>query len=311
MRRWDALVEQYVAACRARGLAESTVAHIRRDLERWGAWMKRRRPRVRLEAVDADLIVAYLRSRMAFRSKWTLSGRMSVLRGMGEHLVLVGVWTSNPLRWLQGPKLDARMRVPRRIGRVQMERLWAAAGEHPSAYQRHLWTALLAVLYGTGIRRGELLRLQLSSWDPGQGLLVVDGRKTGWTRHVPVPPLTRQCLEAYLPQRHNRLERHGRLGNTALFVNQRGLPLQAATVSVGLRKLTRRAGLEGITLHAFRHSCASDLLEAGVRLPEVQQVLGHRVVSTTVRYLAIADRQRRAAIGKHPLNDWLDTEVAA
>jgi site-specific recombinase XerD len=311
MRRWDGLMEDYVAACRARGLAESTVAGIRSELERWGLWLKRRRPRPALEAVDAELVVAYLRARMRFRAKATLSGRMSILRGMGEHLVSRGVWTSSPLRWLQGPRLDARMRVPRRIGREHMAQLWAAAGEHRSPYQRHLWTAVLAVLYGTGLRRGELSRLDVASWRGEESLLVVDGRKTGRMRHVLVPALTRQCLEAYLPRRHNQLERQARLGETALFVNQHGMRLAGEAVSVGVHKLTRRAGLEGVTVHAFRHSCASDLLEAGVGLPEVQQVLGHREVSTTVRYLAIADTQRQAAIRRHPVNDWLGAEEAA
>jgi site-specific recombinase XerD len=261
--------------------------------------------------VDADLVVAYLRARMRFRSKATVYGRMSVMRGMGEHLVGRGVWTSNPLRWLRGPKLDGRMRVPRRIGREQMTQLWATAGEHRSAYQRHLWTAVLAVLYGTGIRRGELSRLDVASWNRDESLLVIDGRKTGRMRHVRVPGLTHQCVEAYLPQRYNQLERQGRIGETALFVNQQGLRLGGEAVSAGVRKLAERAGVEGITVHAFRHSCASDLLEAGVGLPEVQQVLGHRALTTTVRYLAIADAQRRAAIGRHPLNEWLGAEEAA
>ena len=84
---------------------------MRGELERWGVWMKRRRPRRRLEQVDAPVLVAYVRARSAFHSKSTVSGRMSVMRGMGEFLVREGVWPSNPLRWLRGPKLDARMRV--------------------------------------------------------------------------------------------------------------------------------------------------------------------------------------------------------
>jgi site-specific recombinase XerD len=59
------------------------------------------------------------------------------------------------------------------------------------------------------------------------------------------------------------------------------------------------------SLHQFRHTCASDLLEAGVRLPEVQRMLGHQVISTTVRYLHLSDPQRRTAINLHPMNNWL------
>lgn len=310
MRRWDGLVEAYVEACRARGLAPESVARIRGELERWGAWMKRRHPRLRLEAVDAGLVIAYVRARTVFRSKATVYGSMSVMRGMGEALVQRGVWASNPLRWLRGPRLDARSRVPRRIGSEQMERLWAAAAGHRFAYQRSLWTTALAVLYGIGLRRGELVRLDLGSWDRANRVLEIDGRKTGRVRRVPVPELVGRCVEAYLPQRQLVLERCGRLLEPALLLSARGERLGAESVSHALKRLAQRAGIEGLTLHALRHSCASDLLEAGVRLPEVQQMLGHCHVGTTVRYLEIADRQRHAAMRRHPINEWLVEEAA-
>lgn len=310
MRRWNGLVDEYLAMCEARGLASATVEQRRRELERWGSWLRRRRPRPRLEEVDAQLVIAYVRSRTAFRSKATVATTMSVMRAMGGFLVERGFWGSNPLRWLRGPKLDARMRVPRRIGAEAMRGLWAAASEHRSLYQRHLWTTVLAVLYGTGLRRGELERLEVASWQREAGVIEVDGRKTGRVRRVPVPGLAEQCLERYLPQRHNQLERRGRLFETALFVNQRGERLRGGALSQGVARLSRRAGLERVPLHAFRHSCASDLLEAGVHLPEVMQWLGHRCVSTTMRYLQIADPQRHAAMERHPINDWLAGEAA-
>jgi site-specific recombinase XerD len=60
-----------------------------------------------------------------------------------------------------------------------------------------------------------------------------------------------------------------------------------------------------VSLHQFRHTCASDLLESGVSLPEVQQLLGHASVGTTTRYLQIADPARARAMQQHPLNDYL------
>jgi len=310
MRQWERWVEAYVEECRRRGLAEETRAGIRSELDRFGSWLGRRRPRPQLEAVDAELIVAYVRARTTFRSKATVAGTMSRLRGMGEFLVAQGVWQANPLRWLRGPKLDPRARVPRRIGEAQMEALWRAAAGHRFAYQRHLWTTVLAVLYGTGLRRGELVRLDLASFEREGGVLVIDGRKTGWMRTVPVPALARECLEGYLPKRELQLAKAGRLGEPALFVSQQGERLSGRAVSLGVRRLAERAGLGRVPSHAFRHSCASDLLEAGVRVPEVQAVLGHRAVETTVRYLAIADRERHAAVARHPVNELLG-EVAA
>lgn len=303
-------MERYLRECEARGLAASTLVQRRGELDRWGVWMKRRRPRPRLEAIGPQELIAYVRARSAFHAKTTVAGTMSAMRGMGEFLVREGIWASNPLRWLQGPKLDARMRVPRRIGAEQMEQLWRAAATHRSAYYRQLWTAVLAVLYGTGLRRGDLLRLDVASWDRRSGVLELDDRKTRHARRVPVPALTALCLDAYWPARQQRLEQQGRLGQCALFINGAGERLSAQSVSTGIARLARRAGLERVTLHAFRHSCASDLLEAGVAVSEVQQVLGHRVLATTVRYLQVADPHRHAAMALHPVNDWLGMEAA-
>lgn len=74
--------------------------------------------------------------------------------------------------------------------------------------------------------------------------------------------------------------------------------------------MAKRCDFEIHSMHQFRHSCASDLLEEGVRLPEVQRILGHQGIATTVRYVHIADPQRREAIACHPINDWLGTEAA-
>jgi integrase/recombinase XerD len=69
--------------------------------------------------------------------------------------------------------------------------------------------------------------------------------------------------------------------------------------------LAESAGVEGVTLHQFRHSCASDLLEGGATLPEVQRVLGHAAIESTVRYVAITDPNRNEAMKLHPINEFL------
>lgn len=74
--------------------------------------------------MNADLIVRYIQGRTAFRSKGTVCTTMWVLRAMGEFLVREGVWTSNSLRWLRGPKLRANHRIPRRISASGMKRLF-------------------------------------------------------------------------------------------------------------------------------------------------------------------------------------------
>ena len=310
MRKWDQLLEGYLAEYRARGLAEGTVARVTGILSDWGSWMKRRRPRPRLEQIDVELLVGFLRGRSSFRAKSTVYGTLSVMRGMGDYLVRQGVWETNPLRWMKGPKVTPYSRMPRRIDASHMEALWREAAACPGDYRRLLRMALLALLYGTGLRRGELVRLDVASWDRTEGILRIDGRKTGRERRVPVPELAYRCLEAYLPARHNHLERVGRVEQRALFVSRDGERLGPSAISNRIHGLARHSGIPLCSLHQFRHSCASDLLEAGVRLPEVQQILGHQGIATTVRYVHIADPQRKAAMALHPINEWLCREAA-
>lgn len=311
MRRWDRLLDQYIEEYEAAGREATTVNGVRRELERWGTWLKNYRPRPTLEAVNVDLITGYVRGRAAYRTKSTLSSVISKLRCMGEFLVREHIWPSNPLRWMHGPKLDIRSHLPRRISPEVMQALWAAAASSRYEFHRSLLITLLSIVYGTGIRRGDLSALNVSDWFREESLLVVHNRKTGQERRVPVPELTWRCIEAYLPKRHNHLEARSRLDESALFVNLHGDRLSADAVSKGIKNLSKRCSETPITMHQFRHTCASDLLEAGVCIADVQQILGHQTISTTMRYMHVADPQLHQAIKNHPLNDIIGAGGAA
>ncbi len=308
MRRWENLVEGYLRYCEVQGLSEGTRRSREAELARLGRWLRRRRPRPTLEQVDTDMVVAYLRSRSAFRAKSTIAGTTSHVRMMGEYLVREGIWKSNPLRWLRGPKMNNRSRLPRRISKEHLKALWEEAVKKREGFARAQVMAILAVLYGTGIRRGELERLDVSDWSRDEGTLLVDGRKTGEERKSAVPGSVARCLEAYLPHRHNVLEKAGRLEEAALFLNRKGLRLSGERVGVMIHGLARRAGVPLVSVHQFRHTCASDLIEEGLTLPQVQQVLGHKAITSTMWYLSLSDPDLRRAILKHPLNEILAEE---
>ncbi len=310
MRRWDSLVDAYIKEYEARGLTEDYVTHVQRELERWGNWLKRRRPKPRLEEISADLHVRYIQERTAFRAKATVYGVLSKMRCFGDFLVGQGVWTENPLKWMQGPKLTPYHRMPKRIDGKDMKALWSAAATGRGHFQRHLGITILSILYGTGLRRGELARLDVSDWNRDDGTLRIDGQKTGRERSVPVPRIVYHCIETYLPHRQNHLIVKERMDQPALFLNRQGGRFKANMVSLMVRNIARRAQVKLHSLYQFRHTCASDLLASGASLPEVQRILGHSSVATTMRYLHIADPERHEAMKMHPLNDWLTTEAA-
>lgn len=310
MRRWDALADAYIEEYKARGVSEDYIQHVEREIERWGAWLKRRRPRPLLEEISPDLHVRFLQDRTAFRAKSTVYGVISKMRGFGDYLVAHGVWSDNPLKWMQGPKLTPYHRMPKRIDGDDMKALWSAAATGRGHFQRHLAITILSILYGTGLRRGELARLNVSDWNRDDGTLRIDGQKTGQERIVPVPRIVYHCIETYLPHRQNHLIRKERHAQPALFLNREGGRFKASMVSLMVRNIAKRANVKLHSVHQFRHSCASDLLASGASIAEVQRILGHSSVATTVRYLHIADPERHRAMQLHPLNDWLTTEAA-
>jgi len=301
MKRWDALADRFLEGYSARGLADGTVDTMRREWNRWGCWLKSRRPRPKLEEVSVDHVTQYLGSFGKFRAKSTHYGMMSRMRQIGDFLVTENVWRENPLHWMKAPRLDRRHRLPRRIGESTLAGIWEAAAQTAGTFHRHLWVAVLGVLYGGGLRRGEVVGLNLSDWEPETGTLLVYGKKTQRERRVPLPDLCRRCIDAYLPRRHNVLAKTS-ADEQALFINGRGGRLSKESLSRGISRLAQAAG-EKITLHQFRHTCASELLAAGTRLPHVQQLLGHRTIQTTMRYLEVADQQLQRAIALHPIND--------
>jgi site-specific recombinase XerD len=293
---------------RARGVSEATVRHTESRLERWGRWLKKRRPRVSIEQIGVDLITSYIACGGSFRSKSTVYGTLSTMRGFGDFLVRQGLWKLNPLRWMKGPKVSPYNRLPKRIDRSHMEAMWLEATRRRGDYSAHLWVTILALLYGTGLRRGELARLDIDAYDRTEGTLRIDGRKTGHQRCLPLPEIVLRCLEAYLPLRHNQLEQIGLIDERALLISRNGKRLSSFAISNGVHTISRNAQVPMHSLHQFRHTCASDLLEAGVHLADVQRILGHCVIATTVRYVHIADPQRRAAIELHPINQWLTSQ---
>ena len=124
---------------------------------------------------------------------------------------------------MKGPKVTPYSRC--RSGSIK--HIWKRCGARPrnaAAIQRPSWVTVLAPLYGTGLRRGELERLNMDAFDRGAGTLRIDGRKSGQERCVPLPEMVLRCLEAY-SQRHNQLERFGRLGEEALLVSRGGVRL--------------------------------------------------------------------------------------
>lgn len=149
---------------------------------------------------------------------------------------------------------------------------------------------MLSLLYGCGLRKGELHNLEVNDIDFGKGVIRLDNTKTKYERDVVMSPKVQQCLEEYLYNaREIMLPSHST--ETHVMVTERGEKMSLATIPLRLKKLIARAGIKkNITPHGLRHSIATHLLE-DLSLEEVAQFLGHRHLDSTQVYTHIKEAQ--------------------
>ena len=152
---------------------------------------------------------------------------------------------------------------------------------------------MLEVLYGSGVRVGELCSLDLDSLDLAGEAVSVWG-KGSKQRRVPLSRPAAQALRAWLGVRHEVV---ASAAGAALFGNERGVRLSPRDV----RRIVDRRSPRPTHPHALRHSFATHLLDGGADLRAVQELLGHADVATTQRYTHVSNhRLREAYTEAHP-----------
>ena len=156
--------------------------------------------------------------------------------------------------------------------------------------------AVLALLYGSGLRLSEALSLKRSDARPNTEALVVTG-KGRKKRMVPVLPQVVKAIDEYLELCPFHLKPEG-----PLFVGARGGTLSPRIVQLAMARLRGALGLaDSATPHALRHSFATHLLARGGDLRAIQELLGHASLSTTQIYTAVdTDRLLEVYVSAHP-----------
>lgn len=289
-----------------RGAAVNTIESYRRDLADFTDFAARRR--VRPEDASTRLVRDYLRRLSeAGMAASTSARRLSALRQFFRFLYAEGMRADDPCGTLESPRL--RRPLPKHLSEDDVERLLAAAHARPGPEGLRL-TALLEVLYATGLRVSELVGLPLSALPRDGQMLIVRG-KGGKERLVPLSEPARVALVAYrrarehfLPKRRTAIRRgHGH--DLWLFPSRgREGHLTRARFAQMLKELAVEAGIEPrrVSPHVLRHSFASHLLAHGADLRALQQMLGHADIATTQIYTHVLDERLKALVAKsHPL----------
>jgi integrase/recombinase XerD len=147
--------------------------------------------------------------------------------------------------------------------------------------------AMLAILYGAGLRVSEVAGLKVADIDSGRNVLWVRSGKGRKDRQALLPPKLRELLRCYWRSRRP---------SEWLFPGARpGQPVSVKTVYGACRQAAHSAGIaKSVHPHLLRHAFATHLLEDGVNLRTIQILLGHANLETTARYLQVADVNVRA-----------------
>lgn len=305
---------QYLAA--ERGASPLTLRSYRSDLLQFLAFLEEtglasaQGGGINVAEVDQVTIRAFMASLQGKGiSKASVARKLAALRTFFRYLSREGEVRRNPARLVATPKLPKRLSSHLEVDEV-FSLLEAAHGEGPLDLRNR---AILELLYASGVRVGELCGLKLQDLDLKNGLLRVKG-KGGKERIVPVGRKALEALQAYLARRgelcskfdvrrstlQKRRSKHlvPKTSNSerstlnieeALFLNARGGPLSGRSVGKIVLKYLNKAGLgKKITTHGLRHSFATHLLGAGADLRAIQELLGHRRLSTTQRYTHVS-----------------------
>lgn len=160
--------------------------------------------------------------------------------------------------------------------------------------------AMMELLYSTGMRRSELLDLDLPDVCMDTRSAFIRKGKGAKSRVVPFGTLAAVHLQMYLDVRDQF--RPELTGTQAVFLSVRGKRLDKQSLRRIVARYAMEAGIaKAVTPHSFRHCCASHLLANGASVVHIQQLLGHAKLETTMRYLRVSIPQLKSAHAKyHP-----------
>ncbi|MHB8916899.1 MAG: tyrosine recombinase XerC [Desulfocucumaceae bacterium] len=228
-------------------------------------------------------------------AKTSISRRLAAWRSFYRYLGREGLVERNPLKGVSSLKRDKRL--PLFLFREECSALIESPGQNDPLAIRD--RALLETLYASGIRVGELVGLDVEDANLAGGELLVLG-KGARERVAPLGSYAVKALALYLEAARTRLV--GKTSEKALFLNNRGGRLTDRGVRKIIKKYVNSLGIQStVSPHTMRHTFATHMLDGGADLRAVQEILGHKNLSTTQIYTHLTrERLKEVYLRAHP-----------
>jgi integrase/recombinase XerD len=278
-----------------KGLSRSTLESYSRDLLRYADFLDQE-GRSTVSAEDTTLLLRHLiqlrRDGLEARSR---ARHLVALRGFYRFLVQEKILALDPAKLLDMPK--TALRLPDVLTVDEVRRLLNSPDTRRPQGIRD--SAMLEVLYASGLRVSELVHLKIQDIHLDAGFVRVLG-KGSKERIVPIGQYAREKVLFYLENARGRLVKN--CSSPFLFTARAGRPMTRQGFWKQLRRYAGSAGiLKKVTPHSLRHSFASHLLEGGADLRAVQLMLGHADIATTQIYTHVTKERLKQLHRKfHP-----------
>ncbi len=227
----------------------------------------------------------------------SISRRLYEVRAFFQFLTRRSYLTESRIPLVSGPKLGRRL--PRYLSVDEVFALLRAASDDTPYGLRD--RAILELLYGSGIRLGELVALNVDDVDLGRQELWIREGKGGEERIALFGEAAALALDTYLKRGRPHLV-SSKHASPALFLNRYGRRLSRVSVTKIVHEYAKRAGIrKNVTPHMLRHSFATHLMEGGADVRVVQELLGHKSPQTTQIYTHVSQQHLKAIYDRfHP-----------
>ncbi len=280
---------------REKGLSQNTITAYLRDLEQYRMYLEKNYEITKIQKIERKHIEAFLKNlnKKALSSK-SLSRKLTAIKGFHQFLLIENEIDHNIAYDIESPKVEKSLPQVLSVQEV-VQIIEAVKGSDPLSIRNQ---ALPELIYGSGLRVSELLDLKTADIHLLEGYVRVVG-KGNKEREVPLGELSIQALRLYLTKSRNQLTINS---IDYLFLNQDGQRLSRQGFFKILRKIAKSAGIErDVSPHTLRHSFATHLLEAGVDLRTLQELLGHEDIQTTQIYTHISQKHLKDVyLNTHP-----------
>lgn len=242
---------------------------------------------VDIKQIDHITIREWLSSlHTAQKKKTSVARKLAALRTFFQFLVREGVVENNPARMVATPRLEKKL--PNHLSIEETIRFIETPDIETDLGKRD--RAILEVLYGTGARVAELVKLDLNHIDFKNKMVRLSGKRRK-ERIVPFGDPALHALMLYLSVRNAFLQNAplAERDSNAVFLNYQGTRITTRSVGRMVDKyIIECAGIHNISPHSLRHSFATHLLDGGADLRDIQELLGHARLSTTQIYTHVS-----------------------